>query len=252
MASRAPNPIGSFWIELGLGIVAVALVAAAFVPAPADAGLFGKRRPAEDFSVRRAPAIVPPAPAAPAPAPVPAPAANGAIFQAAAGYAALHEGWRAKRVGDPLTIVLVERTAASKSASSSLDSGGGFGLAPPTTGPFALFKPSDASASGNRNFQGSGTADQANSLTGEISVTVAEVFANGTMLVQGQKRVTLNRGDELIQIKGIVRMADISGDNRILSTRVADAQIAYTGKGDVARASRQGWLSRFFQVISPF
>ena len=72
------------------------------------------------------------------------------------------------------------------------------------------------------------------------------------MLVQGQKLVTLNRGDEFIQIKGIVRIADITADNRIASTRVADARIAYTGKGDVARASRQGWLSRFFSVISPF
>src|SRR3546814_4778312 len=60
------------------------------------------------------------------------------------------------------------------------------------------------------------------------------------MLVQGQKRVTLNRGDEFIQIKGIVRTADIDAQNRVASTRVADARISYTGKGDIARASRQG------------
>ena len=213
------------------------------VAAPAQAaGLFGKKKPAEDFT-----AVHPLPVAAPAPAP-----ATGAIFQAADGYAALHEGWRARRVGDPLTIVLVERTAASKSSTSKLDSGGGFGLTPPTTGPLNLFNTSDASASGTRNFNGTGTAGQANSLSGEISVTVAQVYPNGTMLVQGQKRVTLNRGDEFIQIKGLVRTADVDHDNRVLSTRVADAQIAYTGKGDVARAGRQGWLSRFFQVVSPF
>lgn len=212
------------------------------VAAPAQAGLFGKKKPAEDFT-----AVHPLPVAAPAPAP-----ATGAIFQAADGYAALHEGWRARRVGDPLTIVLVERTAASKSSTSKLDSGGGFGLTPPTIGPLNLFNTSDASASGSRNFNGTGTAGQANSLSGEISVTVAQVYPNGTMLVQGQKRVTLNRGDEFIQIKGLVRTADVDRDNRVLSTRVADAQIAYTGKGDVARAGRQGWLSRFFQVVSPF
>jgi flagellar L-ring protein precursor FlgH len=81
---------------------------------------------------------------------------------------------------------------------------------------------------------------------------VAEVYPNGTMLVQGQKRVTLNRGDEFVRIKGIVRVADVDANNRVPSTRVADAQISYTGKGDVARAGRQGWLSRFFQVVSPF
>lgn len=242
MASRAPTPrqFGGHWIEIALGLATAALVAAALVPGHADAKVF-KKKPAEDFSVARAEPVV----AAPTPA-------NGAIFQVAGGYAALYEGSRAKRVGDPLTIVLVEKTAASKSSGSNLDSAGGLSITPPTTGALALFKGTDASASGARNFKGTGTADQANSLSGEVSVTVAEVYANGTMLVRGQKRVTLNRGDEFVQIKGIVRPADIDADNRVLSTRVADAQIAYTGKGDVARAARQGWLGHFFSILSPF
>lgn len=223
-----------------IGVAAVVLVAGVAAPKGAEAGLLGKKRPAVDFSA-----------AQPEPTPPPPPA-NGSIFQVEAGYAALYEGARARRVGDPLTIVLVERTAASKSASSNLDSGGGLSITPPSTGLLSLFKPSDASASTTRNFKGSGATDQANSLTGEVSVTVAKVYPNGTMLVQGQKRVTLNRGDEFVQIRGLVRVADIDADNRVLSTRVADAQIAYTGKGDVARASRQGWLGRFFSVISPF
>ena len=78
------------------------------------------------------------------------------------------------------------------------------------------------------------------------------MFPNGTMLVQGQKLVTLNRGDEYVRIRGIVRASDIDPHNRVASTRVADARIAYTGRGDVAPAARQGWPSRFFQSISPF
>ncbi|HWU74254.1 MAG TPA: flagellar basal body L-ring protein FlgH [Sphingomonas sp.] len=225
-----------------LSNIVVGLGAATFIAAcatPAQAGIFGKKKPAEDYS------------AAPPVAPPPAPA-NGSIFQAQDGYAALYEGSVARKVGDPLTIVLVENTQASKSSSSKLDSGGGFSLTPPSTGALSLFKPTDASVSGGRNFNGKGTADQSNSLSGEVSVTVVAVYPNNTMLVQGQKRVTLNRGDEFVQIKGIVRIADISADNRVLSTRVADARIAYTGKGDVARAGRQGWLGRFFSVISPF
>ena len=213
----------------------------ALAPVRADADIFGKKKPPVDYSV-----------AMPVPLPAPGPA-NGSIFQASDGYAALHEGSRARRVGDPLTIVLVERTAASKTASSKLDSGGGFGISPPTSGALSsIFNATDASVSGKRNFGGTGQADQSNTLSGEVSVTVAAVFPNGTMLVQGQKRVTLNRGDEFVQIKGLIRIADIDADNRVASTRVADAQIAYTGKGDVARASRQGFLSRFFSVISPF
>ena len=178
--------------------------------------------------------------------------ATGAIFDVNDGYAGLYEGTRARRVGDPLTIVLTERTIGSKSATSNLDSKGSLGITPPATGPLSFFKPTDIGMGSGRGFTGAGTTDQANSLSGEVSVTVAEVYPNGTMLVQGQKRVTLNRGDEWVRIRGIVRTADIDRDNRVASTRVADADISYTGKGDVARAARQGWLGRFFSVVSPF
>ena len=230
----------AFPIPARAPIALLAIVAGTLSPLAAGASLFGKKQPVEDFTVAR-----------PLPVPVASPA-TGSIFQAQDGYAALYEGWRARKVGDPLTIVLVERTAASKSSGSKLDSNGSGSITPPTTGALNLFNRADATISGGRNFNGAGAADQANSLSGEVSVTVAEVYPNGTMLVQGQKRVTLNRGDEFLKIKGLVRTADVDANNRVLSTRVADAQIAYTGKGDVARASRQGWLSRFFQVISPF
>ncbi|PXA95935.1 flagellar biosynthesis protein FlgH [Nostoc sp. 3335mG] len=222
-----------------MGRVAI-LVAVLLAAMPANARpLFGRKVPREDYTATR-----------PMPVVVPV-VATGAIFQVEQGYAALYEGWRARKVGDPLTITLVERTSASKSAGSKLDSSGGFSITPPAVGPLA-FDPGIAKASGGRNFGGTGSADQTNALSGELSVTVAEVYPNGTMLVQGQKRVTLSRGDEVVAIKGIVRIADIDANNRVPSTRVADARISYTGKGDVARASRQGWLSRFFQIVSPF
>lgn len=176
--------------------------------------------------------------------------ANGSIFQG--GYTPLTSGGRAGQVGDVLTIQLVERTMASKSNSASTQRGGSIGLTPPSTGPLNLFKPSDIGMSGDQQFQGKGAAAQSNQLNGEISVTVAQVYPNGTMLVRGEKMLTLNRGDEHVQFSGIVRAMDISPDNRILSTRVADANIRYVGKGEIARASRQGWLGRFFSMISPF
>ena len=166
--------------------------------------------------------------------------ANGAIFQASAGYAPLTSGVRASMVGDVLTIALVERTAATKSTSQTTDRGGSIGLTPPTTGLFSLFNPSDIGASGTNAFKGQGQTAQSNALSGEITVTIAAVYPNGTMLVRGQKLVTLNRGDEYVQVSGIIREADIGSDNRVLSTRIADAKITYTGKGEMARASRQG------------
>ncbi|MDB5725723.1 MAG: flagellar basal body L-ring protein FlgH, partial [Novosphingobium sp.] len=172
--------------------------------------------------------------------------------QPAAGYAPLTSGARASSVGDILTVVLVERTQATKSATQGTDRNGAIGLTPPATGPFALFAGSDVNMSGGQSFKGTGQAAQSNALTGEISVTIAAAYPNGTMLVRGEKTVTLNRGEEMIRLSGLVRSADIGADNRVLSTRVADARITYTGKGEIARASRQGWLQRFFSVVSPF
>jgi flagellar L-ring protein FlgH len=176
---------------------------------------------------------------------------NGAIFQAD-NYTALTSGARAGRVGDILTIILVERMSASKSNSATTGRNGSVGLTPPATGPLSLFNPSDINISGDQSFKGKGEAAQSNALTGEVSVTVAAVYPNGNMLVKGEKLVTLNRGDEAVQFSGLVRMADIGTDNRVPSTRVADARIRYTGKGEIARGSQQGWLQRFFSRISPF
>ena len=181
-----------------------------------------------------------------------APPADGAIFHASLGYAPLTSGTRAASVGDVITITLVEATQAQKTNSASTDRSSNIGLTPPTTGPLALFSASDASLGGAGTFAGKGAAAQSNSLTGAISVTIARVLPNGNLLVKGQKHLTLNRGDESIQISGIVRPNDIDGYNNVLSTRVADAQITYTGKGEIARASSQGWLGRFFSRVSPF
>lgn len=220
----------------------------AIAAAPASAGVldvFGKKKdPLADpaYQVTYAEELSQ-APAAP----------NGAIFQASAGYAPLVSGGRAASVGDILTIMLVERTDATKSTSANTSRSGSAGITPPTTGIFSkLFSPSDVAASGNQGFKGAGDSAQSNALSGEVTVTVAKVLRNGTLMVRGQKALTLNRGDEFVQISGLIRPADIMPDNRVLSTRVADARITYTGRGDVQRASRQGWLSRFFSVVSPF
>lgn len=186
------------------------------------------------------------------PPPPLAPPANGAIFQAENGYAPLTSGNRASMVGDLLTIVLVERTQSVKSNSAQVARQGDVSLTPPSAGPLSLFDPSEATASGELSFKGNGQATQSNSLSGEITVTVAAVYPNGTMFVRGEKLLTLNRGDEFVRISGLVRTQDVSADNRVASTRVADARITYSGRGEIAQASRQGWLQRFFSAVSPF
>jgi flagellar L-ring protein precursor FlgH len=187
------------------------------------------------------------------PAPPPPPrVADGAIFNAGAGYAPLTDGHRARAVGDPLTIVLVESTTTSKSAGSKTQRAGSAGITPPAAGPLSFLKPDALKASSQSSFNGQGNATQTSTLAGEIAVTIAEVRPNGTALVRGEKRMLLSQGQEWIQFSGVIRLSDLDTDNRIVSARVADARIEYAGNGAVQRASREGWLSKFFNMISPF
>ncbi len=73
-------------------------------------------------------------------------------------------------------------------------------------------------------------------------MTVAEVLPNGILSVRGEKWMTLNTGNELVRIAGLVRADDIATDNTVSSTRVADARITYSGTGAFADASQPGWL----------
>ena len=187
------------------------------------------------------------------PLPLPAPKApDGGIFNAANGYAALTDGHRARAVGDPITIQLVENTATTKAQGSKSAKSGGFGITPPTTGPLSFIKPTSLNMAGTTSFKGDGSAAQRSTLGGEVSVTIIAVRSNGTAQVKGEKRLLLSQGEEWVQFSGIVRLADLDADNRIQSSRVADAHIEYAGNGPVSRAAREGWLSKFFNLISPF
>lgn len=201
---------------------------------------FAKPKRSPEFA-----AAMPVAPVAPA-------APDGSIFNASSGYAPLHTGNRARQIGDPLTIVLIESTVTSKSAGSKTDRNGGFSITPPTAGPLDFLNPNALKASGQSAFKGQGNATQTSSLSSQLGVTIAELRPNGTALVRGEKRMLLSQGEEWVQFSGIVRLADIDEDSRIVSTRVADARIVYSGKGSIQRASREGWLQRFFNMISPF
>ena len=96
------------------------------------------------------------------------------------------------------------------------------------------------------DFSGDGASSLSNSLSGSITVFVAEVMPNGNLVIRGEKKLTLNQGDEYIRVTGIVRPMDVTPDNTIASTKVANAEIFYSGDGSINDANRMGWLARFF------
>ena len=186
---------------------------------------------------------------------------QGSLYSEQRGIS-LFSDTRARAVGDIISIVLSESTQASKNAGTAIGRDSGVDVAKPTL--FGRENPDFAvdgytgltleqSISSSSEFAGNGSSNQSNSLTGAIAVQVARVLPNGNLIVQGEKWLALNKGEEFIQLRGIVRPQDISATNTIPSTLVADSRISYGGTGVISRANSPGWFSKFFNSpLNPF
>lgn len=176
---------------------------------------------------------------------------TGSLFQSS--YANnLYSDIKAHRVGDIITVYLEEATSAKKKAGTSLEKKNNYSLSvDELTLPSANGTPVTISGFGggfdqNGKFEGDADADQSNSLQGSITVNVTRVLSNGNLEIRGEKWLMLNNGEEFVRIKGVIRSEDVSSDNSVSSTHVANARIQYGGTGDFANTQRQGWLTSFF------
>lgn len=199
---------------------------------------------------------------APVPPMVPSapPSGDGAIYHS--GYSMnWFEDLRAQRIGDTLTVTLSESTNASKSAKTSADKSNTNTVANPTL--FGMNPKFGIPGKGSGNFsfgtssshafEGDGSSEQSNALSGNITVSVVDVLPNGYLMIRGEKRIGINQGNEYIKLSGIVRPYDVSADNTVESSKIADPTIVYVGDGVVADSNIVGWLSRFFiSAIMPF
>ena len=159
---------------------------------------------------------------------------------------------RAASVGDILTVVLAESTQSSKSAGTSFGKESSVGIGIPTL-LNNEFEELQSSASANRDFDGSASSSQQNTLRGSIAVVVHKVLPGGALLVKGEKTLQLNQGDEIIRLSGMVRQDDINRYNQVSSQNIANAKISYAGRGALADSNRPGWLTRFFtSPLFPF
>ncbi|WP_299008958.1 flagellar basal body L-ring protein FlgH [uncultured Shewanella sp.] len=175
-------------------------------------------------------------------------APTGSLYQEQQS-SSLYTDIRAHKVGDIITVVLMESTSAKKSANNEISKGSDLSLAPLYGGGKNVTihgNPIDLNYSDSMKTKREADADQSNSLAGSISANVMQVLSNGNLVIRGEKWISINNGDEFVRITGIVRAEDISPDNRVESPRVANARIQYSGTGTFADSQNVGWLSQFF------
>jgi flagellar L-ring protein precursor FlgH len=214
--------------------------------------------PKVDFATATAPSL--PASGPPAiPAPVPLPPANlmaqqatGGIYQSAS-YRPLYEDYRARMVGDTLTVQIVETINASQSADSSVAKTGKVdtsfsalaGLATNALGKLG------ATGSSTNSFEGKGTITNANQFSGTITALVTGVLPNGVLMIAGEKQVGLNQRVDVLRFTGQVDPRSILPGNTVPSAAIANVRIENRGRGVLDDAQAMGWLGRFFLNILP-
>lgn len=176
----------------------------------------------------------------------PPPVANGSLFQSRFSLG-LYTDQQARRVGDIITVIFDEQYQSSKSAQTKSDKSSSNSIVPNSvmgTVPGWKNLSLDSDTSADRTFNGKGEADRSNSLSGQISVAVAEIMPNGILRIRGEKWLTLSEGDEYIRISGLIRPQDITPDNTVPSSKVADARISFGGRGNLNNTTKQGWFDR--------
>jgi flagellar L-ring protein precursor FlgH len=189
------------------------------------------------------------------------PPESGSLWSDQSDFGNLFTNPKARRVGDIVTVRIVESSSAtnkastqtgrSSSVSASVD--GFFGLENKYSANSPFFNPFSRVAGGlESDFDGSGTTKRSGDLTAIITARVMDILPNGNLIIMGSREVMVNREKQEITLSGIVRPRDVSAENVVLSTYISDAKIAYSGSGIINDRQRPGWLARAIDVVWPF
>jgi flagellar L-ring protein FlgH len=184
---------------------------------------------------------------------------RGSIYtEGMAGYL---EDTRAVRVGDIVMVRIDEQANAKGGANTDLSRKSNrtmgmnalLGLVPAIRSAHPDIDPEQlVSMMSDMSFQGDGQTSRDGALKGVIAVRVKQLLPNEDLFIEGTKVVMINNEEYHLYISGLIRTADIEDDNSVPSWRLADAQVEFTGRGDIASSVDRGWLAKVLDAINPF
>jgi flagellar L-ring protein precursor FlgH len=160
-------------------------------------------------------------------------------------YRSLTGDNKAYRVGDVLTVQIYEQSSGTTTTDTNTQRTNNLSAGVTTFNGRQL----NGSLSAAGTFDGGGTTQRTNKLLATLSVTVREILPNGDLKVSGQQMLKVNDEEHKANLEGRVRPQDISGDNVVLSTRLADAQITYAGDGELTERQKRGWWRRLLDGV---
>jgi flagellar L-ring protein precursor FlgH len=156
---------------------------------------------------------------------------------------------KANRVGDAVTILVVETSSASNDAKTTSSRESGISLSESGKLASKSLPEIGLSVGTGNSFKGAGGTSTQGSVRAKLSARVDSVLANGNLLVNGSRTIIINGEEQLIKISGIVRPSDIQSDNSVYSYNISEATIIFKGNGIVSSAQEPGWLTKIFHWI---
>jgi flagellar L-ring protein precursor FlgH len=190
-------------------------------------------------------------PPLPAAMPQPGPS-DGSIFKSAT-YRPLFEDYRARLIGDTLTVQIIEKVAASQSSTSSIDKSGTLAGALTTLPGIRAAEVAKVTAGGSssNSFAGKGAVENSNDFSGTITVVVRQVLPNGHLLIAGEKQIGVNSNVDVLRFSGQVDPRAIQPGNSVPSAAIANVRLEQRGRGQQSEAQAMGWLGRVFLSVMP-
>jgi flagellar L-ring protein precursor FlgH len=160
----------------------------------------------------------------------------------------------ARGIGDLLTILVVEQqTVKNKEATelkrdASLDAA----LTNLDLAPQAFNTLPGVAGSATRDFKGDAKYDKEGSFSTVLTAQVIDVQPNGNLVLEGRRTVIIDGETKTMRVTGVVRRYDVTANNTVRSTQVANASVAYEGSGTLTNATNRGWLGDLLDFVWPF
>jgi flagellar L-ring protein FlgH len=111
--------------------------------------------------------------------------------------------------------------------------------------------PNMVSGKGSSSFEGKGSTSRQTTLQTKLTARVTDVLPNGYLVVEGRREIRVNNENQTVYLTGVVRPEDITPNNTILSSSVAQMSVRVQGKGVVSQPLKPGWLYRILMGILP-
>ncbi|MGE5314679.1 MAG: flagellar basal body L-ring protein FlgH [Acidobacteriota bacterium] len=183
-------------------------------------------------------------------------AAAFAVQQPAAGQdmrmnvnRSLFADQKATRLGETVTVLVVESAQASNDASTNTSRSSDLSLNASASTPGGTSTGVSGSVGTGNGFKGEGATSNRGVMRAKISAHVDSVYANGNMYISGSRNIVINGDEQIMRVSGVVRPSDIQADNSVYSYSISDAVISYSGKGLINDSQKPGWITKFLHWI---